>query len=94
MVDRFRDFLGSFDQASKGLQILLQKHKTEIGSTMSEDNLFSNYYEETIAHPIRKFRISISFENNKACIFLIETFQLQVYQFNFTEIVELNHSEI
>ena len=37
MVDGLRNFLKSFDNASKGLQIPIPKFKIEIGSTKSKD---------------------------------------------------------
>ena len=39
-----QDFLKTFDQASKCIQIPLPKPKVEIGSTKSKDNLFAHYY--------------------------------------------------
>ena len=42
LVDSLRDFLKTFDHASKCMQIPLPKPKVEIGSTMSNDNLFAH----------------------------------------------------
>ena len=54
LVDNLRDFLKTFDQASKCIQNLLQKTKVEIGSTKSKDNLFAHYYNDIIEHPKRQ----------------------------------------
>ena len=51
LVDKLRDFLKIFNQASKCIQILLQKPKVEIGSTKSKDNLFAHYYNDILEHP-------------------------------------------
>ena len=40
LVDNLHDFLKTFDQASKCIQIPLPKPKVEIESTKSKDNLF------------------------------------------------------
>ena len=53
-VDKVRDFLKTFDQASKCMQIPLPKTKVETGSTKSKDNLFAHYYNDIIKHPNRK----------------------------------------
>ena len=42
LVDNLRDFLKTFDQASKCKQIPLPKPKVEIGSKKSKDNLFAH----------------------------------------------------
>ena len=44
LVDNLHDFLKTFDQASKCIQVPLQKPKVEIGSTKAKDNLFAHYY--------------------------------------------------
>ena len=46
-----RDFLKTFDEASKCVQIRSPKPKIEIGSTKSNDNLFAHYYNDIIEHP-------------------------------------------
>ena len=61
LVDTLRDFLKTFDQASKCIQIPLPKPKVEIGSTKSKDNLFSHCYNEVIEHPNRQIRLSFRF---------------------------------
>ena len=43
LVDSLRDFLTTFDHASKCIQIPLPKPKVEIGSTKSKSNLFAHY---------------------------------------------------
>ena len=43
LIDSLRDFLKTFDRASKCLQIPLPKSKVEIGSTKSKDNLYAHY---------------------------------------------------
>ena len=54
LVDNLRDFLKTFVQASKCIQIPLPKPKVGIGSTKSKDNLFAHYYNDIIEHPNRK----------------------------------------
>ena len=92
--DSLRDFLKSFDHASKCIQISLQKPKVEIGSTKSEDNLFAHYYNDIIEHPNRQILLSFRFGNNNSCLFSIKKFELEGNQFFLTDIVNLNHREI
>ena len=69
LVDSLHEFLKTFDQASKCIQIPLPKPKVEIGSTKSKDNLFAHYYNATIQHPNRQSRSSFRFRNNNSCVF-------------------------
>ena len=69
LVDSSRDFLRSFDQLSKCIQVPLPKPKVEMGSTKSEDNLFAHHYNNTIEHPIRQIRLSFRFGNNNSRVF-------------------------
>ena len=69
LVANLRDFLKTFDQASKCIQIPLPKPKVEIGSTKSKDNLFPHYYNDITEHPNRQIRLSFRFENNNSCVF-------------------------
>ena len=94
LVESLRDFLETFDHASKCLQVPLQKPKVEIGSTKSKDNLFAHHYNDIIQHPNRQIRLSFRFGNNKYRVFSIEKFKLHGNQFDRTEIVNLNHREI
>ena len=55
LMNKLRDFLKTFDQASKSIQIPQQKPKVDIGSTKSKYNFFAHYYKDIIEHPIRKF---------------------------------------
>ena len=55
LTDNMRDFLKTFDQASRFIQIPLPKPKVEIGFTKSKDYLFAHYYNDIIEHPNRKF---------------------------------------
>ena len=48
LVDNLRDFLKSFDQANKCIQIPLPNPKVEHGSTKSKDNLFAHYSNDSI----------------------------------------------
>ena len=43
LIEKLRDFLKTFDQASKCIRIPLAEPKIESGSTKSEDNLFAHY---------------------------------------------------
>ena len=94
LVDNLRDFIKTFDQASKSIQIPLPKAKAEIGSTKSKDNLFARYYNDILEHSDRKIRLSFRFGNNISCVFSLKKFQLHGNQFILTEIVNLNHREI
>ena len=85
-VDNLRDFLKTFDQASKC--------KVEIGSTKSKDNLSAHYYNDIIEHPNRQIRLSLRFGNNNSCVYSLKKFELQGNQFILTEIVNLNHREV
>ena len=94
LVDSLRDFLKTFDQASKCIQIPLRKPKVEIGSTKSKDNLFAHYYNDIIRPPNRQTRLSFRFENNISCVFSIKKFELHGNQFTLTKIVNLSHRKI
>ena len=72
LVDSLRDFLKTFDHASKCVQIPLTKPNVEIGSTKSKDNLFVHYHSDIIQHPNRQFRLSFGFGNNNSFVFLIQ----------------------
>ena len=72
LVDSLGDFLKSFDQASKCIQIPLPKPKVEIGSTKSKDNLFVHYYNDIMEHPNRQIRLSFRFGNNISCVFSLQ----------------------
>ena len=94
LVDSLCDFLKTFDQASKCIQILLPKPKVEIGSTKSKDNLFAHHYNDIIEHPNRQIRLSFRFGNNSSCVFSLKKFELHGNHFILTEIVKFNHREI
>ena len=93
LVDSLRDFLKTFDQASKCIQIHLKKPKVEIGSRKSKDNLFAQYYNDIIELPNRQICSSSQFGNNKSCVFSLKKFELQGNQLILTDIVNLNHRE-
>ena len=93
LVDNLRDFLKTFDQASKCIQIALPKHKVEIGSTKSKDNLFAHLYNDIIEHPIRQIRLSFRFGNNNSSVFSLGMFELHGNHFILTEVVNLNNRE-
>ena len=57
LVDSLLDFLKTFDQASKCIQIPL----VEIGSTKSKDNLFAHYCNDMIEHPNGQIRLLFRF---------------------------------
>ena len=94
MVDSPRNFLKTFDKASKCLQIQLPKPIFEIGSTESKDNLFAHYYNDIIEHANGKIRLLFRFGNNKSFVFSIKMFELHGNQFILTEFVNLIHGEI
>ena len=93
LVDSLRDFLKTFNHASKCIQIPLPKPNVEIGSTKSIDNLFCPYHNDIIEHPNRQIRLTFPFENNNSCVFSIKKFELHGIQFILTKIVNLNHRE-
>ena len=94
LVNNLRDFLKTFDQASKCIQIALPKPKVEIGSTKSKNNLVAHHYNDIIEHPNRQIRLSFRFGNNNSCVFSLKKFELHGNQFILIEIVNLNHREI
>ena len=81
LVDNLRDFLKTFDQASKCIQIPLPKPKVEIGSKKSEDNLFAHYHNDIIKHPIRQIRLSFRFGNNNSCVFPLKILNYTAIKF-------------
>ena len=94
LVDNLRDFLKTFDQASKCIQIPLPKPKVEIGSTKSKDNLFVHHYNDIIEQPNRQICLSFRFGNNNSGVFSLKKFEIHGNQFILTEVVNLNHREI
>ena len=93
-VDSLRDFLKTFDYASKCIQILLLAPKVEIEPTKSKDILFAHYSNDIIEHPNRQIRSSFRFGNNNSSVIFIKKFELHGNQFILTEIINLNHREI
>ena len=93
LVDSLCNFIKTYDQASKCIQIPLPKPKVETPSTNSEDNLFAQYYNDIIEVPNRQIRLSFRFGNNNFCVISLKKFQLHGNQFILTEIVNLNHRE-
>ena len=93
LTDNLRDFLMTFDQASKYIQIPLPKPKVEIGSKKSKNNLFAHYYNDIIGHPNRQIRLSFRFGNNNSCEFSLKKFELPGDQFIPPEIVNLKRLE-
>ena len=94
LVDSLRNFLKTFDHASKCIQIPLPKPKAEIGSLKPEDNLFAHYYDDIIEHPNRQYRLPLGLGNNNSCVVSFIKFELHSNQSNLLEIVNLNHREI
>ena len=94
LVDNLRDFLKTFDQASKCIQIPLPNPKVEIGSTKLKNNLFAHYYNDIIEHPNRKIRLSFRFGSNNSCVFSLKKIELHGNKFFLTEKVNFNHREI
>ena len=93
LVDNLRDFLKTFDQASKCIRIPLPKPKVEIGSAKSNDNLFAHHYNDNIEHPNRQISLWFRFGNNNSCVFSLKKFELHGNQLILTEIFNLNHRE-
>ena len=94
LLDSLGEFLKSFDQANKVLQIPLPKPKFEIGFTKAKDELFSHCYKEIVEHLSRQIRLSFRFEKNKSCVFFIEKFEHYGDHFILTEVVNLGYREI
>ena len=94
LVDNLRDFLKTFDQASKCIQIPLPKPKVDIGSTKWKDNLFALHFNDINEHPNRQIRLSFRFGNNNSCVLCLKKFELHGIQFILTEIVNFHHGEI
>ena len=94
LVDNQRDFLKTFDHASKCIQIPLPKPKVEIGSTKSNNIFFAHYYNDIIEHPNRQTCLSFRFGNNSFCVFSIKNSELHGNQFVLAENVNFNHREI
>ena len=94
LVDNQRDFLKTFDHASKCIQIPLPKLKVEIGSTKSNDNLFAHYCNDIIEHPNRQTRLSFRIGNNSFCEISMKNSELHGNQFVLEENVNFNHREI
>ena len=61
LIDNLREFLKSFDQPNKCIQLPLSKPRVGIGSNKSKDNLFAHYYNDIIEHPIRQIRLPFRF---------------------------------
>ena len=91
LVDNLGDFLKTFDQASRSIQVPLPKPKVKIGSTKSKGNLFAHYYKDIIEHPTRKLRLRFRFGNNNSYVFYTKKFEQHENQFLLAEIVKLNH---
>ena len=85
-TDSLRDFLKTFDHASKCLQIPLPKPEVEIGSTKSKDNLFAHYYKDIIKYPNGQLRLKLGFGNNNFCVLSIKMFGLQGKKLILTEV--------
>ena len=94
LVDSLRDFLKTFDHASKCIQFSLPKPEVEIGSIKSEDNLFAQYHKDIIEHPNRQIPLSFRFGNNNSCIFSFKKIELHDNHSLLTEIVKPNHRAI
>ena len=93
LVDTLRNFLKTFDQASKCILIPLPKPKAEIGSTKSTENLFAHHYNGIIGHPNRQIRLSFRFGNNNSCVFSLKNIELHGNHFFLTKIVNLKHRQ-
>ena len=76
LVESLRDFLKTFDHASKCIQMPLPQPIFEIGSRKSEDNIFAHYYNDITEHPKRQVRLSFRFGNNSSYVFSIRKVEL------------------
>ena len=94
LLDKFRDFLKAHKQASKSIPILLPRPTIEIGSTLSEDNLFAHFYKEFREHSNSQLALSVRFEPNNKCLFSINKFDIHGDQPILAKIVNINHHQI
>ena len=76
LVNNLRDYLKSYDRASKCIKIALPEPRVEIGSTKSKANLFAHYYNDITEHPNRQIRSSFRLGNNSSCVFSIKKSEL------------------
>ena len=94
LVDNLRDFLKTFDQATKCIQIPLPKPKVEIGSTKSKDNLFAHHYNDIIENPIDKFVYHFDLETTILVYAPSKSLNYTAINLLLTEIVNFNHREV
>ena len=91
LLDSLGEFLKTFGQANKVLQVPLPKTKFEIGFTKAKDELFTHCYKDIVEQLNRQIRLSFRFERNKTCVFPIKKFEHYGDQFIFTEVVNLGY---
>ena len=78
-VNIVRDFLITFDKASRCSQSPLPKHKNEIGSIKSKHNLFAHSSDVIIEQPKRQIRLSFRFGKHNTCIFSVNCLNYTVF---------------
>ena len=93
-VDSLRDCLKTFDHATKCIHIPLPESKVEIGSTKSENSVFTQNYKDTTEHPNGQIRSFFRFGNSNFCVFSIKQFELHGNEPILTEIDNLSYREI
>ena len=85
LVNSLRDFLKTFDHASKCKQTPLPKPKVEIESTESKNILFAQYckdiIDDTIEHPTGQFRLAFDLETTILAYFLSKNLSFTAINF-------------
>ena len=72
LVDNPRDFLKTFDQASKCIQIPrfpYRSPKLRLDLQSQKTISFGHHYDDIIEHPNRQIRLSFRFGSNNSCVF-------------------------
>ena len=72
LPDNLGDFLRSYEQARKSTQLPLLGPKIELGSTLSEDNLFAHCYGVIRENSNSQIHLSFPFVQNDKCVFSIK----------------------
>ena len=93
MVDSLRDFVKTFEKASKCLQIPLTRPKIQM--YLKNQNEISLLINITVLFNIQIDKLVYrSNLEKKSCVFSIKTFELHGNQFLFEEKVNYNNREI
>ena len=94
LIENLRVFLKPYEQASKSTQILVRRHKTEIGSTLSKANLFAHCFKDNQKNSNSQMHFFFLFGKNNWCAISIKTFDVYGHQLIPAEIININHHEL